>query len=92
MIDSKAKKKIISILGVTYTAPILEYFENNDIKLPNGDPYTPDYIRVVINGQPNDRLEIAIFNAVLHEKLRIASEIQRRKDILNKKSDAVTSD
>jgi len=92
MINSTAKKKIIKILGATYTGVILQYFEENDIKLPNGDPYTADYIRVVMNGQNNDRLETEIYNAVAFVKAQQADELQRRENILNKKSDAVTSD
>ncbi len=92
MIDSKAKKKIIKILGASYTGKILEYFKQNDINRPDGKPYTPEYIRVVMNGQHNDRLETAIYNAVYNEKLRQADETKRRQNILNKKSDAVTSD
>ena len=90
MITSKQKNKLKSILGERYTTVILDYFEKNDINLPNGDPYTADYIRVVMNGRENERLEIAIYNAVSYERLRKLAEQQRRRDILHKKPDAVT--
>lgn len=54
MITEAERIEIKKVLGSRYTADILEVLRDRQIKNAKGEPYSPSYIRSILNGNSNN--------------------------------------
>lgn len=88
MISKAKKKRIKKIIGHRYVGLIqTELNESNEFN-KQGETYSSGHITNVMNGEPHNVIEEAIYR-VVENKLKL---IEARKNILTKKSVAATTD
>lgn len=89
MITKDEAKQIKTILGAHYTGLVQKVLLEEGALNKNGKAHTANQIRVVLSGNSNnDTIEKAIFKAVEKKQL----ELEERKNILTKKTVALTTE
>lgn len=68
MISKTEKKRIIKHIGKTYTASVIEELDACNEKNSKGESYSASMVTNVMNGQPNEVIEAAIYRVVQQKK------------------------
>jgi len=71
MITKAEKEKIKEILGWRYAPVVQEYMTKKGFLNSKGEPYSTAMISNVMNGNPHERIESAIFELVDKKKMKM---------------------
>ena len=79
MILQEQKRIIIDTFGPKYAKPIVERLTKNKVYNADGKPFSPESIRMIVNGRPNVSAEKEIIKITIAEK-------QAQKELKNQLS------
>lgn len=88
MISKSEKQRIKKIIGHRYVGLIQTELNDSNEFNKQGETYSSGHITNVMNGEPHNIIEAAIYRVVKNK----LEELEARKNILNKKSVAATTD
>ncbi|WP_444671258.1 hypothetical protein [Flavobacterium columnare] len=92
MINKTQRYELKRILKSNFMRRVFEVLEEKQIFSKKGEPYKKAYISNVLNGRENNiKIENVLFFVYNEKKTELLNNRVLRKQIINKKPEAVTS-